>query len=96
MEGLIFGILRYLLAASFHLLLSCTPIIIKLGFSGILHSTMVELLFKTFKCGRVDLLSRQKETFFRKQKRMCDTCYKFSFVTCLAKCKMLLGSQYPQ
>ena len=75
LEGLIFGILRYLLAASFHLLLSCTPIIIKLGFSGILHSTMVELLFKTFKCGRVDLLSRQKETFFRKQKRMCDTYY---------------------
>ena len=87
MEGLIFGIL----------LLSCTPIIIKLGFSGILlHSTMVKRFFKTFKCGRVDLLSRQKETFFRKQKRMCDTCYKFSFVTCLAKCKMLLCSQYPQ
>ena len=95
-EGLIFGILRYLLAASFHLLLSCTPIIIKLGFSGILHSTMVKLFFKTFKCGRVDLLSRQKETVFRKQKRMCDTCDKFSFVTCLAKCKMLLCSQYPR
>ena len=47
--------------------------IVKLGFSGILHSTMVELLFKTFKCGRVDLLSHQKETFFRKQKRICDT-----------------------
>ena len=58
---------------------------------------MVELCCKTFKCGRVDLLSRQKETFFRKQERMpSDTCYKLSFVACLAKCKMLLCSQYPQ
>ena len=38
---------------------------------------MVELCCKTFKCGRVDLLSRQKETFFRKQERKpSDTCYK--------------------
>ena len=40
------------------------PIIIKLGFSGILHSTMVERFCKTFKCGRVDLLSRQRKHCF--------------------------------
>ena len=55
------------------------PIIIKLGFSGILHSTMVELFYKTFKCGRVDLLSRQRKHFFV-NKNECPLTYASNFL----------------
>ena len=47
--------------------------IVKLGFSDILQSTMVEIFCKTFKFGRVDLLSPQKGNIFFVNKNECVT-----------------------